>query len=116
MNRIRKVDKTYQVLITPTQVSNAGFELIRGDLLSFDDSFLRNYSVLTYNTLGEAQCEAFNYPDIDWDSMVLLNKNAFIDIRNLIRQDLIKTKTIGRVEFDAYMMDSIKLKFISYYS
>ena len=60
--------------------------------------------------MGEAQCEAFNYPDIDWDSMVLLNKNAFIDIRNLIRQDLIKTKTIGRVEFDAYMMDSIKLK------
>ncbi|AYV75676.1 MAG: hypothetical protein Terrestrivirus2_184 [Terrestrivirus sp.] len=110
MNRIRKIDKTYQVLITPTQVSNAGFELIRGDLLSFDDSFLRNYSVVTYDTLGEAQCEAFNYPDIDWDSMVLLNKNAYIDIRNLIRQDLIKTKTIGRVEFDAYMMDSIKLK------
>ena len=88
MNRIRKFGDTYQVLITPTQVSNAGFELLRGDLSSFDDSFLRNYTVLTFNTLAEAQVEAFNYPDVDWDSIVLLHNNAFVDLGQLIQQDL----------------------------
>lgn len=110
MNRIRKYGNLFQVLITPTQVANAGFELLRGDMLSFDDSFLRNYSILSYDKLGDAQCEAFNFPDIDWDSMILLNNNAYIDIKNLIKGDLVKTNLIDRVTFKPHVMNSIELK------
>lgn len=108
MNRIRKFGDTYQVLITPTQVSNAGFELLRGDLSSFDDSFLRNYTVLTFNTLAEAQVEAFNYPDVDWDSIVLLHNNAFVDLGQLIQQDLDATN-ISAV-FEPRMLNAEELK------
>jgi hypothetical protein len=108
MNRIRKYANKYQLLITPTQSSNAGFELIRGDMPSFDDSFLRNYSILTFNTLGEAQAEAFNYPDIDWDSLVLLHQNAYIDIKNLILQDMRAFNITSNIE--SHMMDSLELK------
>ena len=72
MNRIRKYGKIYQVLITPTQSTNATFELMMGD---WADSNLRNYYVLEYDTLGDAMVEAFKYPDIDWDKMVLMHKN-----------------------------------------
>lgn len=108
MNRIRKFGSTYQVLITPTQVANAGFELLRGDLSSFDDSFLRNYTVLSFNTMAEAQVEAFNYPDIDWDSLVLLHNNAFVDLRELIQQDLDAVNI--NVVFEPKMMTSLELK------
>lgn len=108
MNRIRKFGTTYQVLITPTQVSNAGFELLRGDLSSFDDSFLRNYTVLTFNTMAEAQVEAFNYPDIDWDSLVLLHNNAYVDLRELIKQDLDAVNI--NIIFEPHMMTSLELK------
>lgn len=108
MNRIRKFGDTYQVLITPTQVSNAGFELLRGDLSSFDDSFLRNYTVLTFNTMAEAQVEAFNYPDVDWDSIVLLHNNAFVDLGQLIQQDL-DAINISAV-FEPKMLNAEELK------
>lgn len=108
MNRIRKNKNNFQVLITPTQPNNAGFELLRGDLVSFDDSFLRNYSVLTFDTLADAQYEAFFYPDIDWDSLVLINKSAYYDIKKLIKEDL---DAFGiDFQFEPKMMTPLELK------
>lgn len=108
MERIRKYKDKYQVLITPTQPSNAGFELLRGDLSSFDDSFLRNYSVLTFDTLSDAMVEAYYHATIDWDSLVLLNKSAFYDITKMIKDDL---NAFGiSVQFEPKMMTPLELK------
>ena len=108
MNRIRKYKNGYQVLRTPSQVNNVGIELLRGDLVSFDDSFLRNYSVLTYDTLAEAIEQAFYFADLDWDSLVLLNKSAFYDITKMIKDDL---NAFGiSVQFEPKMMTPLELR------
>jgi hypothetical protein len=108
MNRIRKHKDIFQVLITPTQLNNVGFELLRGDSISFDDSFLQNYNVMSFNTLADAQCEAFYHPNIDWDNLVLLNNNAYYDITKIIKEDL---DILGvNVQFEPKIMTPLELK------
>lgn len=108
MNRIRKFKDKWQVLLTPTQPFNAGYELLRGLWYGFDDNHLRTYKVIEFDTLQGAQNEGFKYPDINWDKLVLLHQNAFIDIQKKIKSELIKWKFIA--EFEAKMMDSLTLK------
>jgi hypothetical protein len=108
MNRVRKFKDKWQVLITPEQPYNAGYELLRGVWYGFDDNYLRNYNVMEFNTLQDANCEAFKHPDIDWNKLVLLHQNAFIDIQKIIKSELAKWKFI--VDFEARMMDSLTLK------
>lgn len=108
MNRIRNNNNVFQVLLTPTQPTNAGFELIRGDMVSFDDSYLRDYKILSYDTLGAAQDIAFNYPDIDWDGLVLLHNNVYIDLKRLIEKDLRQYKISA--DFEPHMMNAVELK------
>lgn len=108
MNRIRKIcNNRYQVLLTPTQDYNSGWELVRASF-SLSDQYLRNYTILEFDNLADAECEAFQHPDIDWDSMVLLHENAFIDLRKKIKHDLDKWKFI--VEFNPLIVNSLTLK------
>lgn len=107
MNRIRKHGNIYQVLITPYQSFTVGLEIMRGSF-NMDDEYLMNYKVLNFDTLGEAQCEAFNHVDIDWDSLVLLHNNAYVDIRSIIRKSLGHSKMT--VEFEPRITDSLTLK------
>ena len=91
MNRIRKFGNKWQVLITPTQHYNPQFEILVG---GWDDDYLRDFSIQEYDTLGEAQVEAFKYSDIDWVRMVLMHKSAFHDTKKLIEANLQKHKFI----------------------
>ena len=108
MDRIRKYRGKFQVLHSPSQVSNAGFELLRGDMVSFDDSFLRNYSIATYGTLADALYDSYYYAPLDWDSLVLLNKSAFYDLQLLIKEDLNAFNI--NVQFEPKMMTPLELK------
>ena len=99
MNRIRKYNNKYQVLITPTQPYNPSFEFIMGN---WSDEHLRNFYILEFDTLGEAQCEAYKLPDIDWRVMVLNYKSAFHDTREIIKNVLDRERFI--VDFDARYM------------
>ena len=74
MNRIRKLDGKYQVLITPTLQMSPDSSLLIGN---WEDESLRNYSVLQFETMNDAMCEAYNYPDIDWYKMALNHKYIF---------------------------------------
>lgn len=84
MNRIRKLDDNkYQVLITPTLNIFPDSPLLVGN---WDDESLRNYKVLTFETLNEAQCEAFKYPDIDWYRFILNHQPIIQRLEILLRQ------------------------------
>src|SRR5947207_6257776 len=108
MDRIRKYKGKYQVLHSPSQVMNAGFELLRGDMVSFDDSFLHNYSIATYGTLADDLYDSYFYAPIDWDSLVLLNKSAFYDLQTIIKEDLNAFNI--NVQFEPKMMTPLELK------
>jgi len=105
MNRIRKYKDKYQLLITPTQFFNASFEIMRG---GWTDEHLRNYYILTYDTLSDAQCEAYKYPDIDWNKMIIMHKDAFYDIKDIIADVIEREKFI--VEFESKYLEPIEAK------
>lgn len=87
MNRIRKYNDKWQVLITPTQHYNPQFEILLG---GWTDENLRNFYIKEYSTLNDAQSEAFNHPDIDWMKMVLMYKSSYHELKNQIQNNLKK--------------------------
>jgi hypothetical protein len=95
MNRIREYNYRYQVLITPTMPTNSSFELMLGN---WTDEHLRNYYILEFDNLGDAQCEAFKYPDLDWEKLVLLHQHAFYDIKIIIKEILKSYNFIGEIQ------------------
>lgn len=105
MNRIRKHNNLFQVLVTPTHDFNTDIEILLG---SWTDTHLRNYYVLNFDTLADAQCEAFKYPDINWEKVIIMYKGAYTDLTKLIKQDLDKHKFI--VEFEQQIMSPEVLK------
>lgn len=105
MNRIRKYRDKFQLLVTPTQPFNSSFEILRG---GWDDVHLRNYYILTYDTLGDAQCEAYKYPDIDWNKMVIMHKDAFYYTKDIITDVIEREKLL--VEFESKYLDPIEAK------
>lgn len=82
MNRIRKVGNTYQVLITPDIKMYPDSALLIGN---WTDDKLRNYSVKQFESLNDAQCEAYNYPDIDWYKLIMNHQHIFVRLENTIR-------------------------------
>jgi len=83
MNRIRKFEDGYQVLITPNLKIFPDSPLLVGN---WQDENLRNYEVLTFKTLNDAQCEAFKYPDIDWFRFILNHEEIFRRLESLIKE------------------------------
>lgn len=82
MNRIRKVNNTYQVLVTPNIRVSPDSSLLIGN---WEDESLRNYYVLEFESLNDALCEAYKYPDIDWYRMVLNHEHIFKRLEYTIR-------------------------------
>jgi hypothetical protein len=100
MNRIRKVGNIYQVLITPSIKISPDSAIMMGN---WDDAELRNYYILEFNTLRDAECEAFQHPDIDWYRIVINHKYIFkkleIELKRIIDE------TGFTVDFYSNLMD-----------
>ncbi len=82
MNRIRKIGNIYQVLITPSIKISPDNVIMVGN---WDDPELRNYFILEFETLNDAQCEAYNHPDIDWFRIVINHKHIFKRLEMALR-------------------------------
>jgi hypothetical protein len=99
MNRIRKIGPIYQVLITPSIKISPDSAIMMGN---WDDAELRNFYVLEFNTLRDAEVEAYMHPDIDWYRIVINHKYIFkrleTDLQRII-DDMGMT-----VEFHANLM------------
>lgn len=114
MNRIRKIDNKYLVLITPDiKISPSDSSLMLG---SWQDSNLSNYYVIKFDTMNDAMAEAFKYPDINWYRIVLNHQDIFIRLRNTITSVInagilekvqIRSKLMSADEFKNTMMDRV---------
>lgn len=105
MNRIRQSNGVYQVLITPSIKIAPDSALMVGN---WDDENLRNYYVLEFQTLNDAQCEAFKHPDIDWHRLIINHEHIFYRLRSKIRSILDEFNF--DVEFNSHLMSSETLK------
>ena len=85
MNRIREYDNNFQVLITPHNRIDASFELMLGNWM--DEDFT-GFKILTFNRLEDAMREAQKHPDINWDQLVLWNKDNFNRLYGILKYEL----------------------------
>ena len=99
MNRIRRIGKTFQTLITPHQKYDVGFEYLLG---SWTDDAIMGFEVREYKSYYDAECEASGHPDINWDQLVDYHKDAFVCLRDHIQKLLSKTKI--SVQFKSQLM------------
>jgi len=105
MNRIRKYKNRYQVLITPDLKIAPDTPILLGN---WEDPDLRNYHVLEFDTLRDAQAEAFNHPDIDWYRLTLNHQHIFKRLEATV-QTIIDDSGIT-VEFKSFLMDPLTMK------
>ena len=105
MNRIRKINGIYQVLLTPNIRISPDSSLFLGN---FEDPSLRNYEVINFNSMRDAMNEAFKYPDIDWYRIILnheyIYQRLYTDIKKIIK------KFNFNVQFIPKLMDPLTFK------
>ena len=100
MNRIRKIDNNYQVLITPDIKLSPDSSLLIGN---WEDESLRNYYILQFESLNDAQAEAYNYPDIDWYRISLNHQHIFQRLEQTLKYILNENDL--SVEMKSTLMD-----------
>jgi hypothetical protein len=105
MNRIRKHNNRFQVLIAPHQKYNPGFEFLLG---SWTDEGLMGFQVLEFNTYYEAEKLSIEQPDINWDQLVEFHKDAYVFLRSQIN-DVLKKTNIA-VQLKSYLLTPIQTK------
>jgi hypothetical protein len=105
MERIRKYNNVFQVLITPGYTFDAGYNLLLGN---WTDSHLNGYSIKEFNNYESALDEAFQYPQLDWYKLILFQKDIFIKLKNIIKKVLHDAEFIA--EFDCHIMTPDELK------
>lgn len=79
MNRIRRIDNIYQCIITPHRKYDTEFEYMLG---SWTDESMIGFEVKTYSSYAEAECDAMDMPDIDWDKLVEYHKESYFFLRD----------------------------------
>lgn len=105
MNRVRKYNNEYQVLITPYQRFNAGQEYMLGN---WSDAQLKGFRVNKYKLWEDAMEVAFQLPDINWDQMVLFHRDIFRRLYDVIKYEIDVNNF--DVEFEPKILNSFQLK------
>jgi len=105
MNRIRKYGDIYQVIITPEIIVSPDSSLMLGGWMDQD---IQSFKIFNFNTLQDAQCEAFNYPDIDWYRITMNHKYIFARLKEQI-EGVINNSGIN-VQFISHIMSADEFK------
>lgn len=95
----------YQCLFTPYRKYDPGFEYLIG---SWTDDSVMGFEVRTFNTLSEAECEAMNMPDINWDMLVDFHKDSYLFLRDHISKAIDNTNIT--VDYKHYLASPIQTK------
>lgn len=95
MNRIRKFNDIYQVLITPNIKFSPDSSMLIGN---WDDENLRNYYILNFESLNDAQTEAFKHPDINWHKLVVNHEHIYRRLNNTIQKILEKYEIVAELQ------------------
>lgn len=112
MNRIRKISNSYQVLLTPNISVSPDSSLILGN---WTDPELRNFKVLSFDTLNDALAEAYKYTDINWQKLVINHEHIFNRLDKQIREILsenefnvtVHSKLMNANEFKETMFERV---------
>lgn len=105
MNRIRQIGNIYQVLITPGNGLSSDNALLMGN---WEDSEFTGFDIIEFDDKQEAQCEAFKYPDINWNRLIINHGEIFLRLRKELTEI---TKNIGRnISIKSKIMTSSELK------
>lgn len=105
MNRVRRVGSTYQCLLSPHRKYDTGFESLIG---SWTDESMIGFEVRTYPTYTEAECQAIEMPDINWDRLVEFHKDQYMFLKNVINNVLERTDIA--TDFKHYLATPIQAK------
>ncbi len=109
MNRIRQYNREYQVLETPHQKYNSSFEFLIG---SWTDVGLSGFNVKTYDNYDDAENNAQQYPDINWNQLINYHKDNYDAIKNKLVDIINQLKMV--VTFSAKLMTPMELKNIMF--
>jgi hypothetical protein len=109
MNRIRKKNYKYQVLLTPDLKSAPSYEVLLDNWL---DTNLQNFNIVEYDTLSDAQAEAFKHPDIDWYKLVLTHENIYVKLNQQIRQIIQNNNLV--IDYHSVLMKPLEIKDIMF--
>lgn len=123
MNRIRKVNDKYQVLINENYYTNPAIELTLGSLLAKE--YLRDYTVKEFNTMQEAMNLAFNLPAIDFnkirsdcvDCFKILGREIFNSLNGIVmiyKPYLLSADEIKNVIFDRVINNGNRFTFYNF--
>jgi hypothetical protein len=82
-------------LLTPHQRYNVGFEFLLG---SWTDTGLMGFEVKTVNTYHEAEVIATNYPELNWEQLVLYHKDFYTFIKKEINNVVKSSNIIVNIE------------------
>jgi len=107
MNKIRRRNNSYEVLTTPHQKYNAGFEFLLG---SWTDEGLKGFEIKQYDTLANAQNEASESPDINWEQLHEYHIDIYQYIKNLVMDVIKKTNITVQLKPQLLKPEEIKNK------
>lgn len=105
-NRIRKYKDKYQVLITNprSNMYDSTGEMIG----NWTDDHLRNHKIEEYSNSEDAMICAYNFPDLNWESIVSYHKEIYKHLYTIIKSELEEHNFI--VELEPKIMTAEELK------
>lgn len=112
MNRIRKTPEGYQVLLTPNISVSPDSSLMIGN---WSNPELRNFRVMSFDSLNDALAESYKYADIDWYRLIINHEHIFNRLDKQIRAILanyelnveMHSKLMGPAEFKETMFERV---------
>jgi hypothetical protein len=107
MNRIRKVNNKFQVLLAPHQKYNTGFEFLLG---SWTDEAITGFEVKEYVALYDAECEALQQPDINWVQLVDYHKDAYLALKQYIHEIIDQSELTVQIKCQLMTPENAKNK------
>ena len=107
MNKIRRRNNGYEVLHSPHQKYNTGFEFLLG---SWTDEGLKGFEISEYETLTEAQMVAAESPDINWEQLYDYHIDSFQYIKDLVNDVIKKANMTVQLKTQLLKPDEIKNK------
>ena len=104
MNRIRKVNNTYQVLVNQNYRTNPSIELTLGSLLA--EEYLRDYELVEFDNINDAMKLAFNLPAISFKKIV----SDCIDCYKILDKEITNTLSSLIITYYPHLLSPEELK------
>lgn len=107
MNRIRKINNKYEILITPNLLYQTGLELMLGN---WTDKNFDGFRIEYYNSIEDAINILCNYPELNFDQLVLYHREIYNKLFELILKEIQKLNINEKINIAPKLMNSKNLQ------